>query len=303
MSASAFAQLSSFPTPSYFRETFRKPDTKVVLQPPARLADFVKGGQLELSLKDYLELVMANNTQVATSYLSLETSRNSILSAHGAFDPSGTASFTPSWTRTDPARNMWEGDPSRVKSHSDSFPISLGYSQKLETGQTISFSGGGSKSVRNSTPSFGSNFGFTVSQPLLRDRGRYITRMSIMTAEVRYKGSDLSLRNTLLNYVNSAEGYYWSAVKARETIKSSTAALVAAQASYDYIHRQLSLGAISELDTYGSESALAGAKLTLTQAQFSLRTAEESVRQQISADLDPSIRNLPLSLTEPVEMS
>ena len=62
LAAGAFAQMTSFPKPSYFREAFKKADTKVELQPPVRLKDFVKDGKLELSLKDYLALVMANNT-------------------------------------------------------------------------------------------------------------------------------------------------------------------------------------------------------------------------------------------------
>lgn len=302
LTASAFAQITSFPKTSYFRETFRKPDTKVVLQPPARLSDFVKGGKLELSLKDYLELVMANNTQVITSYLSLETSRNSILSAYGAFDPIGGATFSPNWNRSDPQRNMWNGDPKWVHGHSDSFPITLSWSQKLETGQSISLNGGGSKSVNDAFPSFRSNLGFSVTQPLLQNRGSYITRISIMSAQSRYKGQEWNLRNTLLNYVNSAEQVYWNAVLARETITSSTAALKSSQASYDFIHQQLTLGAVSELDTYYSESQLAQSKLNLVNAQFSLQNAEEALRQQISADLDPAIRNLPLNLTEPVDM-
>ena len=62
LAAAAFGQLASFPKPSYFRETFARPVTKVELQSPARLPDYVVGGKLELSLRGYLELVMANNT-------------------------------------------------------------------------------------------------------------------------------------------------------------------------------------------------------------------------------------------------
>jgi hypothetical protein len=43
LSAGAFAQLTSFPKPNYFRETFAKTQTKVELAPPAKLKDFVQG--------------------------------------------------------------------------------------------------------------------------------------------------------------------------------------------------------------------------------------------------------------------
>ena len=69
-----------FPKPSYFRETFAAPPvTKVELLSPVRLSDYVVAGKLELSLRAYLELVMANNTDIAISRLSVETAKNAIL--------------------------------------------------------------------------------------------------------------------------------------------------------------------------------------------------------------------------------
>ncbi len=68
LATAALAQISSFPLPSYFRETFARPVTKVELQPPVHLSDFViedkEGKKLELSLKSYLDLVMAKLPQV-----------------------------------------------------------------------------------------------------------------------------------------------------------------------------------------------------------------------------------------------
>src|SRR5215813_11077299 len=82
-----FAQLASFPTPSYFRETFSKTEVRVDLKPPVRLQDFVASSKLELSLRSYLELVMANNTDIQIQRLSVEQPKNAIMRAFGAFDP------------------------------------------------------------------------------------------------------------------------------------------------------------------------------------------------------------------------
>ena len=59
-----------------------------------RLKDFVVGGKLELSLKDYLALVMANNTDIQIQMLSLEMPKNAIQRAFGVWDPRATAQFT-----------------------------------------------------------------------------------------------------------------------------------------------------------------------------------------------------------------
>src|SRR5947209_19717826 len=93
LATGAFAQLSSFPKPSYFRETFSKTETKVELKNPVRLEDFVQSDKLELSLKSYLELVMANNTDIQIQLLSVETPKNAILRAMAPWDPLATATF------------------------------------------------------------------------------------------------------------------------------------------------------------------------------------------------------------------
>src|ERR1041385_4389733 len=94
LAAGAFAQKTSFPKPNYFRETFQSAQTTVDLRDPVRLKDYVVDGKLELSLKHYLELVMANNTDIQIQMLTLEVPRNNILRAYGAWDPTAIARFS-----------------------------------------------------------------------------------------------------------------------------------------------------------------------------------------------------------------
>ena len=87
LASGAFAQLTSFPKPSYFRETFSRSTAKVELQDPVHLKDFVVADRLELSLKNYLSLVMANNTDIQIQMLSLEMPQNAIMRAFSTWDP------------------------------------------------------------------------------------------------------------------------------------------------------------------------------------------------------------------------
>src|ERR1700683_5463232 len=94
LTAGAFAQMSSFPQPNYFREVFERTRTQVDLLDPVKLKDFVVDGKLKLSLKNFLELVMANNADIQVTFLSVETPRNNITLAAGIWDPTATASFS-----------------------------------------------------------------------------------------------------------------------------------------------------------------------------------------------------------------
>ena len=65
----------------------------------------------------------------------------------------------------------------------------------------------------------------------------------------------------------------------------------------------MELGALSPLDIYNPQQQLANAELTVSQAKFALAQREDALRKQISVDLDPTIRNLPIVLTETVEIA
>src|SRR6185436_4856705 len=108
LTGGAFAQLSRFPSPNYFRETFQKTQSKVELRDPVRLKDFVHDGKLELSLKDYLNLVVSNNTNIQIQMLSIETPKNAIQRAFNPWDPTLIASFSSTRTIT-PSTTALEG--------------------------------------------------------------------------------------------------------------------------------------------------------------------------------------------------
>src|ERR1700682_5052824 len=81
-----------FPKPSYFRKHFARIVTHVELQPPVRLNDFVAGRTFESAIRNFRDLVMANNPDVGVQKVTVEFSRSAIGRAFGIFDPLGIAS-------------------------------------------------------------------------------------------------------------------------------------------------------------------------------------------------------------------
>lgn len=304
LAAGAFAQMSSFPKPSYFRETFSKASTKVELKDPVRLKDFVAGGKLELSLKNFLELVMANNTDIQLQRLSLEMPKNAIQRAFGIWDPRATAQFT-STRSTSPSNNLLDG-AAELKTLNQ--PLTMSVSQLLPMGTNYTVSWGGAKTTTNSSfnsynPNLSTNLGINFTQPLIRDRGGYINRLNVMIARSRLRISDYSMKNQVLNLVSFAENAYWDVVSARENLRVTEIARDAAAKFLELSQKQLELGALSRLDIYNPQQQLASREVDVAQAQFHLTQVEDALRKQIGADLDPEIRNLPIVVTDPAETS
>ena len=306
LTAGALAQTSSFPKPAYFRETFQKTQTKVELKDPVRLKDFVADGKLELSLKHFLELVMANNTDIQLQLISLEIPKNNILAAFGVWDPKALASFTTTRSTTVPT-NATTAQNAASLTKSLNQPYNLQYSQTLPEGlsYTASFSGtknSQTNSYNNYNPSLTANMRFSVTQPLIQNRGSYVNRIPLMMAQSSYRISDYIMRQQLLTFVNTAETSYWNVILARENVRVAESGQTNASEFLKYMQKQLELGALSPLDIYNPEQSLATAELSVSQAKFALAQAEDVLRHQVGADLDPEIRKLPISLTESVDL-
>jgi outer membrane protein TolC len=309
LTAGAFAQMTSFPKPNYFREVFERTRTQVDLRDPVKLKDFVVDGKLGLSLKNFLELVMANNTDIQVTFLSVETPRNNITAAYGIWDPLATGSFS-STRSTAVATNPTQSEDATLGSTSKSLaqPLSLTYSQALDTGTSYQVSFGGAKYSYNNSfssydPSITSSMSFAVTQNLIRNRGRYVNRIPVMAAQSTYKRAEFNLRASLLNWVNIAENDYWRVVSARENVRVQEKARETSKANLDFVQKQLDLGAVSPLSIFNPQGQLAGADLNLSQAKFALEQAEDALRHQIGIDLDPDLRRLPIEVTEPVDVS
>jgi outer membrane protein TolC len=303
LTACASAQLTSFPKPNYFRETFQKAKTSVELKDPVKLEDYVHEGKLELSLKDYLALVTANNTDIAIQMLSLETPKNAITRAFAMWDPLASASFT-SQSSTTPASDALQGAATVV---SLSQPATFTYQQLLPTGTAYTATFAAQKSTTNSgfstfNPALNSNLSIRFSQPLLKNRGTYVNKLNLLSAKSRLRMSEYNLRANLLNMVNAAENAYWDVVSARENLKVAEGGQQVAEEFLKLSQKQLELGALSPLDIFNPERQLATAKLATSQAQFALMQKEDALRKQVSADLDTKIRKLPIVLTESVDL-
>lgn len=300
------AQVSSFPKASYFRETYGKAQTKIELKNPVRLKDFVADGKLELSLKNYLALVMANNTDVQLQLISLEIPKSNILQQYGAWDPKATAQFSTTRATTIPT-NATTAQNAASLTKSLAQPYSLQYTQTLPEGlqYTAQFAGAKTSqtnSFNNYNPALTANLRVSVTQPLLQNRGSYVNRIPLMVAQVGLKMSESQQRQQLLTLINTAETAYWNVISARENLKVADSGRTNADEFLKYMQKQLDLGALSPLDIYNPQQSLAAADLTVSQAKFNLLQAEDALRHQMGADLDPEIRQLPINLTEGVDL-
>lgn len=302
--AAAFAQLNSFPKPSYFRQTFARPITHVELNAPVHLEDYVIGDKLELSLHSYLELVMANNTDIAIQRLTVDVAEDAITRAFAPFDPLATASFM-SQRQITPASQSLQGASTLVQLAQ---PALFNYTQTLPIGTQYTVGFDAEKISTNSgfydfNPALSASLQFSFIQPLIKNRGTLVNRLPIMMASSRLRKTGYDLKTSLLQLVSAAENAYWDVVLARENLRVAESARDLADQALKRSQRELELGALSPLDIYNPEQQFATSQIGVSQARYSLQQTEDALRRQMGADLDPRIRKLPIVLSETVSPS
>lgn len=292
---------ASFPKGSWFRQHFGSYVPRTELQAPVRLGEFVVDGKIELSLKNYIDLVLVNNTDIQITKLQVETVKNQIQRAFSVFDPTLQTRFAA--TRTNQQTTDALAGAATLKQLTQ--PWNATYQQTLATGTQFSLGLNGQKLSTNNTfalfnPSYTSNLNFNFTQPLLRNRGGAITRLPITIARSRLKQSQFNLQDQLIRLLAQAENVYWNVVEARENLRVQEQALTLADEALKRAKRELELGATSPLEIFQPEAQFANAKIFVTQARFRLAQTEDALRRQIGVDLDPSLRDLPIVLTESV---
>lgn len=288
-----------FPTPAYFRRQLSMPQSRVELQAPTRLKDFVVGDKLQLSLKNYLELVMANNTDIALQRLTLESPKNSVMTALGSFDPTLRFSLDAGRAKSQSTNALEGADVSNTLSHNGS----LSYTQLLTTGTNVTATFRDARSSSNNpydtfNPRHRGSLAVNFSQPLLRSRNPFYTRLNVTIARSNVRKSEYDFQDGIMNLVQQAENAYWAVVGARESLKVQEANLVLKQAALKRADRELELGASSPLDIFQPRADVATAEIQVSSAKFSLAQQEDALRKMIGVDLDPDVRKMAIELTE-----
>ncbi|MGH9394464.1 MAG: hypothetical protein ACRD1E_09875, partial [Terriglobales bacterium] len=170
------------PAPQAMRIHFEAP----AVMPIEGLAQRVHNGELHLTLGDFLKLVLANDTQVQILKLSMDSAQAAVLGAHSPFDPSFIASFNS--TRTVAPQTSQTSGASTLSQLQQN--TSLSYTQTLGTGQQVRLDFGTNRGSSNSlfstfNPSIGASFGFSLTQPLLRNRSNLQNRTGLLVARTQ----------------------------------------------------------------------------------------------------------------------
>jgi outer membrane protein TolC len=293
------------------RETYRGLLNQKVLSnklpAPEHLRDYLSDGKLRLGLHDAVLLTLENNSNVRIEETQVETEKFSLLRAYQPFDPILQGIFNVNrYSSSGFSQLQGVGVSGAATLNALSQSGQINYTQTLPTGTNIVV---GLNSARLSTnsafyyfnPSYNSVLNFQFTQPLLRNRGTFANRASLVIARRVLQQSQANFEAQVSDSILLVVNRYWAVVQARGNLEVQRKSLEAADASYQHDKRALELGALPPLDIYRSESEVASRRVQVIQSEYLLKQVEDALRLTIGASQDDYFRALDLDLTEKPE--
>ena len=294
---SAMLRAATLPVPAWIDRRFN-PET-VQVREVQGLTERMAGGKLRLTVKDFLELVLRNSTDINLTRVDVYTAADQIMAAHAVFDPAVSLGFN-TLRSISPQSSQIGGASTLSTLTQNSF---LNYQQLLPTGQTASAGFVGTRSSNNSAfnlfnPGVYGTLSFSLVQPLLQNRNGIQFKAPLEIARSQLTITSRQSEARIADIVAAAAGQYWDAIRARDNIKVLQQTLDLAQKSYERDKQALDLGALAGLDIYQSETQVAQRKTDLLQAQYTYRSALDGLRRLMGADVTPEMRSIEIVLSD-----
>ncbi len=282
-----FAQ--SLPLPGWYERRLH-PET-VQVREVRGVTDRIVAGRLSLTLKDFLELVLMNSTDINLARLDVYTAADQVLATRAPFDPALNLGFT-TFRSTSPSFSQISGAPTLSSLNQNS---SIGFQQLMPTGGSASLGYVDTRSSSNSSfnlfnPSIQGSLSFQFVQPLLQNRGAIQALAPHTIARTQLLITSRQSESRIADIVQAAAIQYWEAIRARDNVKVLRQTVDLAQKSYDHDKQALDLGALAPLDILQSETQLAERRRDQVQSEYTYRAQLDGLRRLIGADLTAQLR-------------
>ena len=239
----------------------------------------------ELTLHDAVRMALGRNPDVVVEREGVNIADATVLRAEAAYEPSlrGEARLR---EHTDPVNSILSGAPAgELGPTTRNFLTSASFVQLLPTGGTVSVFSGLQRDNTNSilsilTPSWSTQFGAEVRQPLLQNRRIDPARRAIRLAQVDRTRARSSLERMVSELTAAVEKSYWTAASARREVEIRQNAVDVAEKQRADTRVRIEAGTQAEAD------------LASTVAELERRRGELTIARENSARADNTLRGL-----------
>jgi outer membrane protein len=243
-------------------------------------------GTVDLKLDDFLKRVLERNESVQSKLLETEVARRRALGEYGVFEPElfGTVEHTESSRQNtvEEQRNQLSSTFSETNTlYQGGIEGLVPSGARIRLGYTLRDL---NNNLQYQNPSRGATngefqtfFGFSATQPLLKNAGFSATMAGIRVAAL---GSDIAFqeyRRQLMVVIGTAEASYWNLYLAQEQVRFFKESVTTAEKILMDSRARLQAGKSSQIEVLEAESGLALRRSKLSEAEQRLYDAASRV--------------------------
>ena len=259
-----------------------------------------------VTLEQCIQLALENNLSLRITNYQPRLAALNLRGAYGAYDPrfslGGTDSFRESKGRQNPL------EFTIPSSETDSFRHNIGlngvtpfgtrYSMGLNSSETT-----GTDSRDFPFGSYGTGFGASITQPLLRGAWIDGTRMNIKLQKQQVENSSLTVIRQITQTVSSVELAYYALIASRENVKVAEETLALTEQNFSNQKRRAEVGTLAKSQLPQLEAELYSQKASLLSVQNMYADSVNTLKRLLTDDFGAVLATelLPVGELNPVQ--
>ena len=257
---------------------------------------------LDISVKDAIRLALTNNLEIAIEDYNEDLNFQQILSTKGFYDP--RLSVEVGWDSTEsPARSILDAGQGIPVNATNRVYFDTSLLQNLPTGSSLTLSFNNNRFSTNSAfsfmnPSFGSNFGIFLRQPLWRGFIKTQTKRQLKLYNLEIEISDSQFQQKVSEIVQQVQNQYWELVFAIESYEAIRKSMELAIIQHENNQKRVKIGVMAPIEITASRAEVAIREQEMIQSEVQIITSQNWLKRYLAPDPKASIWNLTLIPTQ-----
>ena len=249
------------------------------------------GTRVDLSIEEAVARARERNIDVAVARITPRLTDFSIAGLEANYRINLTTSTNASKV-AQPATNATQGVAVGTNQNTSTVAWNGGIAQNLYRGggnYTLTWNNNrreqsSANAFRN--PTFNSNFAFNITQPLWRNFRIDGTRASLRTNRISQQNDEISVQATMATTMANTRNAYWDLVYAIQAVEAAQNSMDISNKLVTDNQARVEIGTLAPIDITSAQAEAANRRLTLVQAQATVRTAELALKRLIVSGTD-----------------
>ena len=260
--------------------------------PSQRTAPFVTSGpRVDLSIEEAVARAREKNIDIGVARITPRLTDFTIAGLEANYRLNLTSTTNASKVST-PATNATQGVAQGTNQVTSTVAWNGGFTQNLYRGggnYSLAFNNNrraqsSANAFRN--PTFNSTFTLNATQPLLRGFKIDSTRAALRTNRISQQNDEIALQSTTQTTMANTRNAYWDLVFAIQAVEAAQNSLDISSKLVQDNQARVEIGTLAPIDIKSAEAEQANRRLTLVQAQATVRTSELALKRLIVSGTD-----------------